>query len=111
MLVTGLPGQPDILAGLNLAEPVESNRDRLTVDVAQHDAVGPEMLDGLDPRGVIATGHDADVLRPNPDETISLTHQVHRRCADEPCRERRRRPVVEFFRRAVLLDAAIAHQD
>jgi hypothetical protein len=68
MLVTGLPGQPDILAGLNLAEPVEPHRDRLTVDVAQHNAVGSEMLDGLDPRGMIATGHDANVLRPDADQ-------------------------------------------
>src|SRR6478736_10125723 len=58
VLVICVPGDPQALARRNLAEAVEPHRDRLTVELAQHDAVGAEMLDGLDADDVITARYD-----------------------------------------------------
>src|ERR1700710_236231 len=110
MLIATGPGKPDIVAGDRLAKPIMPHRHRLTLDLAQHDAVGPEMLDALYPRRMTVLRHDPDMLRANPDQLFAARDQVHRRRADEARRERGCRPAVKLLRRTILLDASVAHQ-
>ena len=45
-----------------------------------------------------------------PMRPVALRDQIHRRRADKARRESRRRSIVQFFGRPVLLDMAVAHQ-
>src|ERR1044071_6313998 len=111
MLVIAAPGKHDLIARQNPAETIQPHRDRLTLDLAHHDAVGAEMLDAPYPRRMTVLRHDPDMLRANAGKPAVARDQVHRRRADEARRKRRRRPAVKLLRRSVLLDAAVTHQD
>src|SRR6185437_14062317 len=111
MFVAARPGQPDLVARRSLAEPVLPHRDRLAFELAQHDAVGAEMLDALYPGRTTILRHDVDMFGPDPDQPAVLRDQVHRRGADEARGKRRLGTAVKRLRRAVLLDPAVAHQD
>src|SRR6266568_7092417 len=110
MFVTCIPGEPDVVAWMSLAETILPHRNRLAFDFAQNDAVGTEMLDGFYARCVTVLRHDADMLRPDTDQPVALRDQIHRWRADKARGERRRRPIVQFLRRTALLDATVAHQ-
>src|ERR1051325_7028380 len=111
MLVIAVPGKRDLIARRDLAKTIQPHRDRLALDLAHHDAVGAEMLDAPYPRRMTVLRHDADMLRANADQPAAARDQVHRRRSDEARRKRGRGPAVELFRRSVLLDAPVAHQD
>jgi hypothetical protein len=110
MLVNYIPGQPDVLTWKSLAEAVLPDGNRLALDLAQNDAVGTEVFDGLYVRRMTALRHDADMLRPDTDQPVAPRDQIHRGGTDEPRRECGGRPIVQLLRRTVLLDAPVAHQ-
>src|ERR1044071_8033676 len=110
MLVIAAPGKHDLIARQNPAETIQPHRDRLTLDLAHHDAVSAEMLDAPYPRRMTVLRHDADMLRANADQPAVARDQVHRRRADEARGKRRGGPAEKLLRRPILLDAPVAHQ-
>ena len=71
MLVSGIPGEPDVVARMSLAETVLPHGNRLSLDLAQNDAVGAEMFDGLYARRMTVLRHDADMFRPDTDQPVA----------------------------------------
>src|SRR3954454_9134674 len=111
MLIGWRPDKPDLVAWRCFNEAILAHRDGLAAEFAEHDAVGAKMLDAPYARGTTVLRHNANVLRADPDDPLATLDQVHRRRADEARGEGGGGLTVELFRRAVLLDMAVAHQD
>jgi hypothetical protein len=72
MFVSCIPGEPYVVTRLSLAETLLPHRNRLTSDLAQNNAVGPEVLDSLYARRLTVLRHDLDMLGSNADEAVVL---------------------------------------